>query len=187
MKAHKHGDGGTRMRRFHGYPWKQNKNAYTSVWGKQIKAGCYPSILQIHGSSEKNEYSLVFSKHSYEAPAPPLCNKLNTRQTFHSNAVAKVLFGVEQMLNHSKIRHDLPRRLCPQAHYEVPPLLSLCRHMSLCSHCERKVVADGECTNGCLCSEKLVWWCCSLSLGQYICTIALLKSELSPMNLSTQT
>lgn len=134
MNAHKHGDSGTRMRRFQGYPWKQNKNAYTNVWGKQIKAGCCPSALQIHGSSEKNEYSLVFPKHSYEAPAAPLCNKLNTTQSF-SSAVAKVLFGVEQMLNRSKIRHDLPWRLCPQAHYEVIAHLSLCRHTSLCSHC----------------------------------------------------
>lgn len=98
------------------------------------------------------------------------------------------LFGVnEQMLIHSKIRHDLPWRLCPQARSEVVALLHLCRHMSLCSHCERKVLANGEHTNGCLCSEKLVWWCCSLFLGQCVGTIALLKSELSPMNLWTQT
>ena len=72
VNAHKHGNCSTLMRCFHGYSWKQNKNAYTNVWGEQIKEGCHPSILQIHGSSKKNEYSLVFSKQSYEVLGPPL-------------------------------------------------------------------------------------------------------------------
>lgn len=114
MNAHKHGNRSTRMRCFHGYSWKQNKNAYTNVWGKQIKEGCHPSILQIHGSSKKNEYSLVFSKRCCEVLAPPLfVIKEITMQTLYSNAFAKVLFVKEKMFYHFNIRGDLPWRLYP--------------------------------------------------------------------------
>lgn len=69
---------------------------------------------------------------------------------------------------------------CVHRHIERWLLFSLCRHMSLCSHCESKVVANGEYPNGLLCSEKFILWCWSLFLGQCIGIIALLKSELSP-------